>query len=367
MKDNSNNSITMNRSYVSCGVVAVVIVIVTSFLCDGVSAGRAPPQAEVNKCCRIGEQLDKNTRQCSIDGNNQWWPLIYLIVKQTYYSPRGEAPRFLHARELKQPMCDKPELFINSMALFSNGSLFLLERNAFIEPDNFCVDKDAALVCFPRPQGVDSLRAPIKLTKIRKCCGHRSVYNTKDNTCISVEEGHDLINKKLISNSSTVDYLFGFPTCSVTNHFTIAGKFNEEHLNLETGSLTLNSGRQFKWDEFCLEHTITDIDEPYVNVFTCAEHLAVADTIPAPKRQQVSAILRSRRNQFRIQMNNSMKILCTGIAFDVVLNWIIDFGDISVGNAGYRIYTAIESSCAALAMPNILRWMFAGRRFASCN
>lgn len=288
MKFNLNKSSTMNRSFVC--VSMSIIIIVAFFLCDSVGAGRVPPQAEVNKCCRIGEQLDKNTRQCSIGDSDQWWPLIFLVVKQTYFSPRGEAPRFLHPRENRQPICEQSELFVNNMALFSNGSLFLLERNAFIEPDNFCVDKDTALVCFPRPQGVDSLRAPIKLTKIRKCCGHRSVYNTKENTCASVEEGHDIINKKLISNSSMVDFLFGFPTCSVSNHFAIAGKFNEEHLNLETGSLTMNSGRQFKWDEFCLEHTITDIDEPYVNVFTCAEHLAVADTIPAPKRQQVCTI-----------------------------------------------------------------------------
>lgn len=288
------NSLTMNRSVVY-GLVSIIIV-VTSLLCDSISAGRGPLQAEVNKCCRIGEHLDKVTRQCSIGDNEQWWPLIYLVVKQKYFEPRGDAPRFLHLRENVQPACKTPDLFVNNMALFSNGSLFLLERNAFIEHENFCLDKDTALVCFPRPQGVDLLRAPIKLTKIRKCCGHRSVYNTKENTCVSVEEGHELINKKLISNSSTVDFLFGFPICSVTNHFTIAGKFIEEHLNLETGSLTMNSGRQFKWDEYCLEHTITDIDEPYVNVFTCAEHLAVADTIPAPKRQQVSTILQTIDN-----------------------------------------------------------------------
>lgn len=289
----------MHRSFVYC--MMPMIIFIAFMLRDGVNAGRVPVQTEVNKCCRFGELLDKNTRQCLIGGNDQWWPIIYLIVKNVYFSPRGEAPRFLHPREHKQPICEQPELLVTTVALFSNGSLYLSERNAFVEPDNFCVDKDTALVCFPRPQGVDSLRAPIKLTKIRKCCGYQSVYNTKDNTCVSVDDGHELINKKLISNSSTVDFLFGFPTCTVTNDFTIAGKFSEEHLNLETGSLTMNSGRQFKWDEFCLEHTITDIDEPYVNVFTCAEHLAVADTIPAPKRQRV---------RYRLTILNDATIKC---------------------------------------------------------
>lgn len=291
MKNSLNSLSTMNRSF-AYGLVAI-IVIVASFLCDDVSGARAPSPIDVNKCCRLGEHLDKSTRQCLIGDSDQWWPLIFLILKQQYFTPHGEAPRFMHPREHKQPICEQPELVDGSMALFSNGSLFLSERNAFIEPDNFCVDKAAALVCLTRPQGADSLRAPVKLTKIRKCCAHRSVYNTKENTCAAVDEGHELINKKLISNASTVDFLFGFPTCKVTHHFAIAGKFNEEHLNLETGSLTMNSARQFKWDEFCLEHTIADdIDEPFVNVFTCAEHLTAADTISVPKRQQVSALIR---------------------------------------------------------------------------
>lgn len=294
-------TIIMNRSIVFSLVSAIIIGI--TLLCDNVSAGRGPPIAEVNKCCRIGEILDKNTRQCLMGDSDQWWPLIFLIGKQTYFEPRGEAPRFIRPREQHQPKCEQPELFVNSMALFSNGSLFLLEKNTFIEPDNFCVDKDAALVCLPRQEGADSLRDQIKLTKIRKCCVHRSVYNAKENTCVPIDDGHELLNVKLMSNASAVDFTFGFPTtCSVSNHYAIAGKFNEEHLNMDTGSLTMNSGRQFKWDEYCLEHTITDIDEPLVNVFTCAEHLTVTDTIATPKRQQVNC-WRNFRFFFRTILN----------------------------------------------------------------
>lgn len=284
------NSLRIKRSFIY-GLLSTIFVLFVCKIPATVNAVRAPAPIEVNKCCRIGEQLEKN-QKCLVGGTEQWWPLIYLILKQTYFVPRGEAPRFLRVREQRQPACENPEIFINNMALFSNGSLFLLERNAFVEPDNFCVDKDSALVCFPRPQGVDSLRAPIKLTKVRKCCGYKLVYNTEANTCVSVDDGHAVLSKKLITNSTTIDFVFGFPTCGVTNHFTIAGKFNENHLNLDGGSLTMDSGRQFKWDEFCLEHTMNDLDESDVNVFTCAEHLAVADTVPTTKGQQVNKYMR---------------------------------------------------------------------------
>lgn len=253
-----------------------------------VNSVRAPATVFVNKCCRIGEQLDRN-QQCLVGGTEQWWPLIYLVLKQTYYAPRGEAPRFIKPREQIQPVCDSPELLTgtDSMALFSNGSLFLLQRNAFVDADNYCIDKDIAIVCFPRPQGVDSLRAPVKLANIKKCCGTTTVYSTIEKTCVPLDEGHEVLSKNLVANSSMIDFIYGFPECSVNNHYTIAGEFKEANLNIESGDLTLESGHQFKWSEYCLEHTINDIDAPYVNVFTCAEHFSVPESVAVPKDQQV--------------------------------------------------------------------------------
>lgn len=254
---------------------------------------RPPLPVTVNKCCRIGEQLDKN-RQCIIGGTEQWWPLIYLILKQIYYAPRGDAPRFIKAREQTQPGCDSPEVFTgtDSMALFSNGSLFLLQRNAFVDNENYCIDKDVALVCFPRPQGVDSLRAPIKLANIKKCCGIKAVYSTEVNNCVPLDEGHEMLSKKLISNSSMIDFVYGFPECTENNHFTIAGELKEANLNIQNGALTLETGHKFEWKEYCLEHTLHDVDESYVNVFTCSDRFTVPESVAAPKDPQVKTHFR---------------------------------------------------------------------------
>lgn len=256
---------------------------------SSVQSVRPPVPVVINKCCRIGEQLDQNDQKCLFGGTEQWWPLIYLILKQTYYVPHGEAPRFLKVREQARPICDSPELFTgnNNMAVFSNGTLFLSEKNVFVDADNYCVDKDSAMVCFPQPKGVNSLVAPVKKNKIRKCCGLQFVY-TENSKCSLVEEGHKVLSKKLIENSTAFEFVFGFPKCKTSNDFTIVGQFDESNLEHESGNLTL-SGREFKWDEYCLEHTLNDSDSSYVNVFTCAEHFSVPDAIAAPNDQEVCA------------------------------------------------------------------------------
>lgn len=275
---------TLSMAY-GHGLLSIAIILAVAMIgwSDIAAAVRPPNTTIVNKCCRIGEQLNKDQR-CLAGGTEKWWPHIYLLMKRTYYQVRGEAPRFFRVRERLVPECENPELFTgnNNMAVFSNGSLYLLERNLFVDPDSYCVDKDAAIVCLPKPQGVDSLISPMTTTKIRKCCGIQSAYNMEVTNCVPLDDAHELFSKKLIMNSSAaVDFVFGFPACKSKSHYAIAGQFREDNLEISSGSLTLNSGRQFLSNEYCLEHTVTDMNSTYVNVFTCAEQFAVLKT-PVP-------------------------------------------------------------------------------------
>lgn len=239
-----------------------------------VSAARPPTLIVVNKCCRNGEELDID-RQCSIGGTEQWWPLIYMIVKQTYYLPHGEAPRFFKVRERAPPICDNAEFItgIHNMALFSNGTLFLPERQLFIEADKFCVDKDTALVCYSRPHGMDSLRAPIQTTKIHKCCPRNSIYDANASNCVQSDDDNEIQHRKLVKNAKTsIEYLYGFPkNCNDNNSIAIAGKFNDSTLEEETGNLSV-AERTLHPNEYCLEH-LNDSDAVNAHVFTCAEYL----------------------------------------------------------------------------------------------
>ncbi|XP_037052450.1 probable G-protein coupled receptor Mth-like 1 isoform X2 [Bradysia coprophila] len=247
---------------------------------DCVRSGRVPVPVTINKCCRLGEGMDPN-RQCNIGGTEMWVPHVYLLNKKTYFMPKGEAPRFFKIKEGTKPAtCNDPELFVGStdFVLFSNGSLFISEKAQLVSGDDYCVEKDMALVCFPRPEGANSLTAPIKLTKVKKCCGVQSVYHEELANCIVLEDGHDVLSKKLI-NSSAVDIVYGFPKCESNHRYTVAGKFQTNYFDESDGSVTSETGRKFPYSEYCLEHTLNDIDSN-VDIFTCAEQFSGPETVP---------------------------------------------------------------------------------------
>ncbi|XP_031619298.1 probable G-protein coupled receptor Mth-like 1 [Contarinia nasturtii] len=245
----------MRSIFIRCSLKRTFLSLILILVIDAIrytnGAGRQPPPAvEINKCCRNGETLDRN-KECLIGGTDKWWPLIYMIAKQAYFPKQGEAPRFLRARESKRPDCQHPELFLNNIALFSNGSLFLGERNSFIDRNDYCIDKDIALVCLPN--GADSLTTS---TKIRKCCSINSIYLTREQNCVPTDERpQQLFETKNISN---IDFRFGFPSCKGpgNNNYVMADKFHEHNLNVDNGSYTLKNTRQILTnDEFCIDHT----------------------------------------------------------------------------------------------------------------
>ncbi|KAJ6645899.1 putative G-protein coupled receptor Mth-like 1, partial [Pseudolycoriella hygida] len=239
---------------------------------DNVLSGRPPPIVTLNKCCRLGEGMDNYT-QCNIGGTEMWVPHVYLINKKTYFMPKGEAPRFFKIKEGTKPTtCAEPELFVGAavFVLFSNGSMYVSEKARFVSGDNFCVEKDMALVCFPSPESANSLTAPAKLTKVKKCCGVQSVYQENVANCVVLNDGHDLISKKII-NSTAVEIVYGFPKCEGNHRYTVAGKFHSEKFDEITGTVTLETGKEFGYKDYCLEHTLSDMDSN-VNIFTCADH-----------------------------------------------------------------------------------------------
>lgn len=248
----------------------------------GVNSARPPPPVNINKCCRIGEQMDLS-QQCEVGGTEKWVPHVYLLAKKTHFVPKGEAPRFFRIHEATKPTtCEQPDIYsgTNSIAIFSNGSLFLSEKSTFISSDNYCVDKDSALVCFPRPKGADSLIAPQKLVKVRKCCGQRSAYDKLTTKCISLTDAdHPTLTGVL--NSTSIDILYGFPVCEHNqNQYTIVGQFESKHFSDDTGMLTIDGNRQLSWTDYCLDHAFDKTMEPMVHVFTCADKYSDPESVP---------------------------------------------------------------------------------------
>lgn len=241
----------------------------------------------VNKCCGTGKRLTSENHQCVIDNDDKWWPLIFMIKLQSYFEPKGGAPKFMKYRE-SRPNCKRPEFYIgpDKLALFTNGSLYLSEKHKFIEPQNYCVDKDSAIVC--DPESPDALIQATKLLKIRKCCVNSAVYKSHESTCIPSTGFTLSTDGQSVFNTTQTNVLFGFPECKISKYFTIAETFKESSLDWDTNRLILQSGRKLNWQDFCLEHVIdndgADNSILLLSVFTCADHLYVSpNTEPTPE------------------------------------------------------------------------------------
>lgn len=241
---------------------------------------RAPPPVDVNKCCPFGQQLDR-TEQCVDGGPAKWWPGIFLMLKQTYFNPLGDAPRFMRPRDQRRPDCMRPEVFWNDIVLFSNGSLYLAERNVFVDADSYCVDKDVAMVCLPsRANGADSLLAPANVIKVRKCCLQHSVLRINDTKCIPETGEHTLSGRTLVepSNGTHFDFIYGLPKCAfgASNKF-ILEQFREQKLDRHNGSYLLDTHKALATDEFCIDHTEHHSNVVTDMVFACADLVSVHD------------------------------------------------------------------------------------------
>lgn len=243
------------------------------------AAVKAPPPVYINKCCRIGEQLDVNG-ECTFGGPDQWWPVIVLMAKNKIFEPHGDAPRFLRVNESTRPQCHLPELINggHTMALFSNGTLYISDRSEMVDIENYCVDKDKALICSQSAQNDNSVNQPINRTIIRKCCPKEAIYQRGTATvCETLSDGHEIIGRKLVQNlTSDFEYRYGFPVCSKSsNNFAIVGKFNESKFDESTGNLTLAAG-VFQSHQYCLEH-FNDTGTVNVHVFMCDEYLPTSE------------------------------------------------------------------------------------------
>lgn len=250
-----------------------VTLCLTAFLkCSVAISLQKPIPTTVNKCCSAGKILTREKYQCIIGSNDLWWPLIFQVMKQSYFEPQGLAPKFIKYREWR-PYCKNPDFYEGShkMALFSNGSLYLSEKHKFIKPKDFCVDKDTAIVCDP---DINSLVHTEHLLKVRKCCVESNVYKAHENTC-TPSHGFTFTDGRILESTQS-DILFGFPECKNSKYFTIAEIFKESSLNRETNRLVLETGRKLGWEDFCLEHVDNGNDKILpLSVFTCGDHLAV--------------------------------------------------------------------------------------------
>lgn len=240
-----------------------------------------PSPVTVNKCCGPNQMLDETEHQCIIIGDTaginstNWWPLIVLAKKQMFFAPHGNAPRFMKYHE-QQPLCENREFFSgpHKMVLYTNGTLYLPERHKYIELDNYCIDKESAIVCDPNATIVHT-KNPLK-----KCCAQNAVYKTNLNTCVHTSNALLPIpndeNHTPLSNAIDYDVQYGFPKCENSKYITFES--NRFNFDGDSNRLVLKSGQTVAWNEFCLENVMADGNQTNLQndmrVFICADHLS---------------------------------------------------------------------------------------------
>lgn len=266
-----------------------------------------PPRVELNKCCLFGEYLDKS-KTCIAGATDKWIPLIFLINRKDYYRPQGSSPKFITFQDNVFPIsperlyasndelsslsdhdnddeddddltCTVDDLVLftgsNSFIIFSNGSLFITERAKFIPPSRYCVDQQAALVCFPKS------KHPEPSLKLKKCCGAHGIYDNQKKGCDFNSTRNNQLNLNLPENV-TYQTIYGFPECPEDpKTFAIAGDWSEvQLLSNETGHLDLpNHKINLSSSEYCLENLrLDDSSKQMIKVFACLHHFGKENT-----------------------------------------------------------------------------------------
>lgn len=248
-----------------------------------------PPRVKLNKCCHTGEFLNETTRACSAGSSELWVPMVYLVQQQRFFDPPGGSPRFMKFLPHSRPNCPerRQELFRSrngNVMLFPNGSLYVRERALFVDPDQYCVDLEVALVCLgqtadaleqPADGGGPNVAAPNPTPdlRLRKCCGKFGSYDTQLKNCnlqpsLKVD-GQLRLAPQLPLGSYRTSY--GLPECLVPGGgggYAIAGDWHEARLDRSSGSLRLPH-TNLSSDQYCLEHTQR---EGEVKIIAC-QHL----------------------------------------------------------------------------------------------
>lgn len=265
---------------------------------------KSPAPVYLNKCCPLGQQLDE-TKNCVVGGTDRWVPAILLINQQRTFTPAGQAPRFFRIQEGIRPAnCTADlQLYTGSQLLVSSdGLLFVQEIAKKFEGYNFCVDKDAALVCNPPPiqrtpdnmamagvpgSGIAAAAAgPLPATsKLRKCCGPNTVYDRTEQNCVGLSEGSPHYGR-VVTNSSRIEVIYGFPRCKADAQYTMVGSYRDDNFDEANGVFRLDSGRIFSSTEFCVEHTVKDDEYADVHAFTCADQFIKMDPISVEASDQ---------------------------------------------------------------------------------
>ncbi|XP_017065167.1 probable G-protein coupled receptor Mth-like 1 [Drosophila eugracilis] len=251
-----------------------------------------PPTVKLNKCCHTGEYLNESSNACIAGSEALWLPMVYLVQQQRFFEPLGASPRFMKFLPNIRPSCrldQTTEIFRSrgaNVMLFPNGTLYVRERGLMVQPSDYCVDWEVAVVCVdslpadalevPGPGATHVQKeAPVSL-RLNKCCGKWGIYNTEQQNCYlktsnqKAADGLLRLSPQLPEGSYLTSY--GLPVCARPGGYSIAGDWQDAKLDRATARLQLPH-KNLSAEQYCLEHTQR---EGEVKIIAC-QHLFRTD------------------------------------------------------------------------------------------
>lgn len=284
-------------------LLLVVIVAATVMTYASATTSSSAANVTVLRCCGPGEALDLTDDDDDgddddhSDGNDQqrrgrrcvtlpatepqdFVPVIYDVDSNQFLAPNTTPPPYWNM-VLARPPCRPAgaELLLpgtppgspSGYVPFLNGSLWVQHLPAaLVDPGQFCLDRNGALVC--RSAGDGGERRP---HRTKKCCGPGAAYSEPDTACRVLAAG----DRPLAGLPA--DVASGFPRCD-GDVYVMSGRLNESHWPVRNdqwptagGSLHAGPESVLHTRDYCLERVLGSGDDsdgrPVAwTVFTCA-------------------------------------------------------------------------------------------------
>lgn len=224
----------------------------------------------MRKCCRFGDYLDHKSNVCTPGYDGVWSPKIFQSKKKTYSATL--LPYMVQLENERPTNCSEPKLFLNTngagMTLLPNGSLFVTNLHSLFDPEDYCVDRDVALICTPDAKVKKEFSRKLKTEPLRKCCAPNEVYMSENKTCAFV----DGVGPMAL-DAQMFDVIYAFPDCK-TPVYAIIGKFDMNNVdNSSTLSYSIAPEHVLTAPQFCVETVMQNGRPEKIDVFTCEEHV----------------------------------------------------------------------------------------------
>ncbi|XP_059489772.1 probable G-protein coupled receptor Mth-like 1 [Neocloeon triangulifer] len=232
----------------------------------------------LHKCCPAGQYLQDDST-CKPDlYQDDWIPQIFAV------GPNGgfmnKSPDDVQVKPNRRPVCSDGVPPVQHTSSLDYPQFVLLENNEVLSlsllnhesdeppifaPDDFCVDRQTALVC----------GAPARVDGVRKCCGKNAAYSEEEAACVHTTRfgSDDALN--------SVATATGFPVCHAKSTYVLAGELEgsvADQLNGTALQLAPPPARPLLAADYCLERVL---ERPsLVSVLTCAGETLVPDIRP---------------------------------------------------------------------------------------